>query len=401
MLKNAGRQCPVCGGFQAEVLHTQHFFLPDNMMLPSVYDIVSCSKCAFVYADTPASQKEYDNIYTVMSKYEDPKIASGGGNTPWDKERLLRIANDLARYLDKSSAILDVGCANGGLLAILKEQGYTNLTGLDQSPTCISYIKKVHGIRAIQGGIFYDQFKDTDFEEEKFDLVIFSHVLEHICDIQSALDFIGKKLKDNALLYIETPDAASYYKYPNVPFYYFDCEHINHFDLQHLKMLFEPMGYSVLWHTQKEFSVSEDMLYPAVALLLKNGGHNSKDIKCRDAAKISVLKHIKQSIAEQNANNINDLAEQHEEIIVWGAGQYTLRLLENSRLDDCNIIAFIDNDKSKQGMILKGRKVYAPEFLNNTDYTVLICSALYANDIAKQVKEMGTNRKILGPTEIF
>jgi 2-polyprenyl-3-methyl-5-hydroxy-6-metoxy-1,4-benzoquinol methylase len=403
MLKNAQRICPICGGCHAEVLYTQHFYLPDNMMLPTVYDIVACSKCEFVYADTPATQKEYDLFYTGMSKYEEPEIASGGGNTPWDKERLTRVATDLARYIDKSSAILDVGCANGGLLAILREQGFTNITGLDQSPACVSYIKKTHGIRAVQGGIFNKQFEDTGFMEEKFDLVILSHVLEHICDLQLAMDFISGKLKNNALLYIETPDAASYYRYPKVPFYYFDCEHINHFDLQHLQMLFEPKGYSVQWYTQKEFPVSEEMSYPAAALLLKNEGHKYSeiDLKHKDNAKMSVLKHLEQSIAEQNANNINRLADQYEEIIVWGAGQYTLRLLENSRLGDCNIIAFIDNDKGKQGMTLKDKKVYSPEFLKNTDCTVLICSSLYANEIANQIKDMGIERKILSPTEAF
>jgi 2-polyprenyl-3-methyl-5-hydroxy-6-metoxy-1,4-benzoquinol methylase len=402
MLKIAQRKCPICGVVLADVLYTQRFSLPNKMMLPTIYDVVACSKCDFVYADTSALQKDYDLFYTEMSKYEEPEIASGGGNTPWDRVRLTRVANDLASYIDKSAAILDIGCANGGLLSILKERGFNNLTGLDQSTVCVSYIKKAHGIRVVQGGIFNKQFEDMGFMEEKFDLVILSHVLEHICDLQSAIDFIGRKLKENALLYIETPDAARYFRYPKVPFYYFDCEHINHFDLQHLKMLFETKGYSVQWYAQKEFLVSEDMLYPAAALLLKKGyKYNEIDLKHEDTAKISVLKHIEQSIAEQNYDNINHLADQYDEIIIWGTGQYTLRLLENSRLGECNIIAFIDNDKGKQGMMLKGKKVYGPDFLEKSGCTVLICSALYANEISKQIKSMGTKRKIFSPTETF
>lgn len=402
MLKIAQRKCPICGEVLADVLYTQRFSLPNNMLLPTVYDVVACSKCEFVYADTSASQEDYDLFYTEMSKYEEPEIASGGGNTPWDRVRLTRVANDLAGYIDKSSAILDIGCANGGLLSILQERGFNNLTGLEQSMECVNYIKKGRGIRVIQGGIFNKQFEEMGFMEEKFDLVILSHVLEHICDFQSALDFIDGKLKENALLYIETPDAASYSRYPKVPFYYFDCEHINHFDLQHLKMLFETKGYSVQCYAQKEFPVSEDMLYPAAALLLKKK-HKYKEIDLihKDTAKISVLKHIEQSIVEQNSDNINLLADQYDEIIVWGTGQYTLRLLENSRLGDCNIIAFIDNDKGKQGMILKGKKVHGPNFLENSGCTVLICSALYANEISKQIKGLGNKRKIFSPTETF
>lgn len=165
--------------------------------------------------------------------------------------------------------------------------------------------------------------------EEKFDLVILSHVLEHICDLQLALEFIANKLKDNALLYIETPDAASYLRYPKVPFYYFDCEHINHFDLQHLLLLFETKGFCLEWCIQKDFPVSETMLYPAAALLLRKNGNKSINVAVEQekTAKQSVLKHIEQSITAQNVNFINQLADQNEEIIVWGAGSYTLRLL--------------------------------------------------------------------------
>lgn len=59
--------CPVCldasNGF---VLHTQSFVLPEGHLLSDArrYDIVSCCKCGFVYADTPVKQDTYDKYYT-------------------------------------------------------------------------------------------------------------------------------------------------------------------------------------------------------------------------------------------------------------------------------------------------------------------------------------------------
>ena len=38
-------------------------------------------------------------------------------------------------------------------------------------------------------------------------------------------------------IYIEVPDATRYEDYPFVPFYYFDAEHINHFDLRSMGQL--------------------------------------------------------------------------------------------------------------------------------------------------------------------
>ena len=38
---------------------------------------------------------------------------------------------------DKNASILDVGCANGGLLEALRALGYSNLVGLDPAPACV------------------------------------------------------------------------------------------------------------------------------------------------------------------------------------------------------------------------------------------------------------------------
>ena len=50
---------------------------------------------------------------------------------------------------------------------------------------------------------------------------------------------LKKLLNPNGIIYIEVPDANRYSNYYVVPFYYFDCEHINHFDINSLKNLFE------------------------------------------------------------------------------------------------------------------------------------------------------------------
>jgi len=67
------RACPIClNTSKGYVLHTQSFALPEGHLLSGArkYDVVSCSKCGFVYADTPVKQDAYDKYYTEMSKYE-------------------------------------------------------------------------------------------------------------------------------------------------------------------------------------------------------------------------------------------------------------------------------------------------------------------------------------------
>ena len=111
------RPCPICGFSEGEILHTQKFFLPENHILPKEYDVVSCSFCSFIFADTSANQSDYNLYYQSMSKYEDKQTASGGGDKFYDAERLKQTASDIAEVIkNKNASILDIGCGNGGLL---------------------------------------------------------------------------------------------------------------------------------------------------------------------------------------------------------------------------------------------------------------------------------------------
>lgn len=135
--KVSTRGCPVCSAAACEVLHYQRFILPEGHPLAAGYDVVCCEQCGFVYADTTASQQDYDAFYARLSKYEDSKTSTGGGSSPEDAQRLQETAACLAEALpDRNARLLDIGCANGGLLGALRKLGYTNLVGMDPL-TCV------------------------------------------------------------------------------------------------------------------------------------------------------------------------------------------------------------------------------------------------------------------------
>lgn len=68
-MKHLFRPCPICDHPDGEILHKQLFSLPSNSLLPNEYEVVSCLKCGFVFADTPLNQRTYNNYYTLLSKY--------------------------------------------------------------------------------------------------------------------------------------------------------------------------------------------------------------------------------------------------------------------------------------------------------------------------------------------
>src|ERR1700740_504943 len=116
---NASRPCPVCSATVCLALHEQRFILPEGHPLSDGYMVVSCESCGFVYADTGVAHQQFDDFYARFSKYEDAQTGTGTGLTAWDQKRLSDTAREIARSVDRGARVLDLGCANGGLLAEL------------------------------------------------------------------------------------------------------------------------------------------------------------------------------------------------------------------------------------------------------------------------------------------
>lgn len=395
--KKASRPCPICDNTVSDILHHQEFTLPDNHCLPAAYDVVACPGCGFVYADTPAEQDDYDHYYRECSKYENASLSTGGGATAFDAERIEQTVFDIAAALpDKHAAIIDIGCANGGLLSAFKRIGYYNITGVDPSPACVDFVEK-QGIRAFNGGLFTGYPSPDSLKDKQYDCIVLSHVLEHVVSLKEAVMSAVEHLKAGGILYVEVPDASRYHDYFIVPYYYFDCEHINHFDEHDLMNLVLPLGFSGIKFTKKELVVAGDKRYPAVYVLFKKNGNERGQftIRYHDTVLNSVQDHIQQSRKNKSYQIFDELAEQQQPVAIWGAGSHAIRLLKNTSLGKCNIVAFVDSDRKKQGTRMDTVLVHDPEYLRSFKGTVVICAALYNDEIRNTIKQMGISCTVI------
>jgi SAM-dependent methyltransferase len=385
------RSCPICDNVNGEILYKQSFLLLSDSPLPNELDIVSCTDCGFVFADTPADQTIYNNYYAILSKYEELEIASGGGTTIYDYERIEVTTSKIQEIIpDCSSNILDIGCANGGLLKSLRQLGYKKILGIDPSKVCCNHVNNL-GIQCIEGDIFSESFR---LVSKTFDCIILSHVLEHIRDLDKAIELIKNKLNKNGILYIEVPDASRYNEYYVVPYYYIDCEHINHFSPQALNNLMQNFNLTTIESYQGKIKLNDHIDYPYFYSFFKT----ADDIQIKHSFDHSVIESfnlfLKQSQSQNKLNIIFEkLRTTQEEVIVWGAGQFALRLLASSALSDVNIIGFVDSDKSKQNKKLGLFNVYSPDFIIDKSATLLICSALYADEIKETVLQLNKDIK--------
>ncbi len=233
------------------------------------YDVVVCEKCGFGYADRIPEQSAFDAYYRDMSKYEHQD--KGGEVSEHDKARFRAVVNVVRPYLsDMDARLLDVGCATGQLLALFKESGFSNVTGLDPSAACARVARKTFDIRVLTGGL--SNAAEIKASEPPFDFIILIGVLEHIRDLDSSLKGVRELLLPGGLVYVEVPDAVDFAGWPDAPFQQFSTEHINFFSAVSLNNLMTKFSFTPVSSQHIARNQSDNTVMPVVFAVFRRGG---------------------------------------------------------------------------------------------------------------------------------
>jgi len=103
--------------------------------------------------------------------------------------------------------VLEVGCAEGGLLEVLQELGM-HVVGLELSPERAGTAKEKNPLLNIIVGDIMDTELSTKLNET-FDVIIMREVIEHVSNKKVAFDNLKKLVNDNGLLFISFPPKYS------------------------------------------------------------------------------------------------------------------------------------------------------------------------------------------------
>ncbi len=394
------RACPLCLGRRAEPVHTQPFVLPEGHPLGGGYDVLGCEACGFVYADSNVTQAAYDAYYARLSKYEDPRTATGGGDQPWDDARLEETARTLAGQLpDPNAKIVDVGCANGGVLRHLSRLGFRQLLGVDPSARCAAAVGSIPGATGLVGSLF-----SLPRDACGADAVVLSHVLEHVEELRRGLVAARRLLRPGGIIYVEVPDATRYADCLAAPFQDFNTEHVNHFGPVSLASLLALEGFEVLAVRRKTIAASAGVPYPAVyAIGRAAAGTPAPRTPPRDDELLPAIHdYVRRSAALMRTidGGLAPLLDPPTPILVWGVGQLTFKLLAMTRLADVPIRAFVDTAPTYHGMTLRGAPIVPPEALARYPEPVLIGTLLHGDAIEARLRELGAPNPVLRLTTL-
>lgn len=375
---HAPRPCPICDSTgPREVLHHQRFF---EGPLGDGYDVVVCCVCGAGFADGVPTQAELDRYYAERSKYTYAHV--GGEESPYDFRRFETIARQLEPHLpSKDARILDIGCATGGLLVVLRRLGYANVVGSDPSPACAEAARRLHGIE-----VHTLTLSEHSGWDERFDAVLLVGVLEHLCEVRAAVRMAARLLRPGGVLYCAQPDVEAFTECDNAPYQQFSVEHVNFFSRDSLVRLMAAEGLASREISNWMVEWREGMTDSVVSGIFSSGRSDMRRDDVTRSALCSYLATSKRQDAKI-VEVIERLVGTQEPVLVWGAGTLTRRLLAATPLGLANIVAFVDSSPHLQGADLVGRKIMPPTQLAGHSERILICSVAFEREIVHTIRE--------------
>lgn len=371
------RKCEICDSEAKKCIYSPNFFIPGKVKLFK-YDIVLCKRCGFLFADNIPSQEEYNLLYKNNSKYTYNKIIPGGLKKIYQDiffQGLLFLKRHYPKLNRNGFKILDIGCSIGYILKLFKDTGFNDLKGIEPSLYCKSIAKELYGIKVHNCSL--SEFKNN----ERFDLVIMTGVLEHIRDLNQTICKASSLLNNDGLLMIVVPNVNRFSKYPCVPFDEFSLEHINYFNKITLSNLLAKYYFRNVYSMDIDAKFYDSRL--VLSFFKKVGA--KQQIRLDSSGNLFIQRYISASKKKLKLidRKVNYLINSDSKIVIWGTGSLTARLLASTNLLKANIKFFVDSNKTLQGKKICNIKILSPNVFKKLDknYKAFISSFIYGNEI--------------------
>jgi SAM-dependent methyltransferase len=190
--------------------------------------LVRCDGCGLIYLNPRPTAESIRRVYQeAYFADRDIQYPSSGEQIEREIESRRVAIRRLTRETKLTGRFLDVGCAAGFLVAAAQREGW-QAVGVDVSDWSTRFAREQLGLDARTGNL-----EELDFEAP-FDLIVMSHVAEHLPNPLRTLKAIYSILKPGGVLVVRGPNVGSFdriwhgrawrgYELP-LHFYHFDVE---------------------------------------------------------------------------------------------------------------------------------------------------------------------------------
>ncbi len=243
------------------------------------FSVVTCAQCGLTYVTPRLTDGDLiDHVYN--EGYWTSDAAKTRGYTDYRRDEPLYLKTYrrrlavIKRHFSKPGRVLDIGCAAGFFLRVMRDESW-QVTGLEPSEPIRNKAQQALGAGNVRAALLHE----AGFEAGSFDLITLWDVLEHIPDPVAAISEARRLLAPGGKLLIETQNVNSraakvlgsrwqHYKH---------AEHIYHFNPETLAAILDRAGMRVLENTPKLggkyvslgfIAERAGRLHPALSLLL-------------------------------------------------------------------------------------------------------------------------------------
>jgi ubiquinone/menaquinone biosynthesis C-methylase UbiE len=387
--------CPLCSCDKCETVY-QCFQETGDTLGRILTSFVVCNSCGFMY------QNPRPRFELLMKHYSENEAASGSvyhdiqkGSYHDEKQKSRR--RFYSKHLKKISkgSLLEVGCSTGDYLLSLKLSDW-HLTGLEPSVKAADQAN-AHGLEVICSSL-----EDSNLDDKTYDVVSCFSVLEHLHDINSAMQIMSRILKDGGLLCLEVPDTMK--PTPQIS-EFFTFEHMSHFIKETLIFFLKGYGYS-------DFEFDGNVQDARLRLcarktsdaLIANTNKVAEDLTELNVARNLLIEQVENYKNGKNALEKNILdrlssyilrwKKQGKSIAIYGAGFHTRYLMNLFDLSD-NVTAILDSDPAEQGKNFLRWTIYGEELLASGKINaVIISSKVFEDEIYKRIEKYSIDSDI-------
>jgi len=149
-----------------------------------------------------------------------------------------RNIENLLQHVNRGSRVLDVGCGYGEKIHLLNKLGFYNIMGIEKNQNIVK-ISQSKGLDIIHSDDF-----DRICSNEQFDLIMFSHIIEHF-NYNDLLPFMESYLslsKNGSLVLIVSPIMSA--------FFYDDFDHVKPYHPAGIAHVFSGGGRQVQFYSR-------------------------------------------------------------------------------------------------------------------------------------------------------
>jgi len=226
-----GKACPLCGGADFRTWR---------------FGLLRCETCELVVDKAvwrPAANEQMEEAFFGES-YEPIRSF-------W--VRLFETLNNrrtmkrLRRHAGLAGRLLEIGVGSGSFLAYAQARGFVPL-GCDLSAAICRKVERNTGIRMHCGPL------DSLPDQQRFDVVVMNHVLEHVSDPQALLKAALARLKSGGVLHLAVPNVAAWETQLS-GWNSYEPYHLLYFTPRTLRVTAEKAGFKILEvNTHESFS---------------------------------------------------------------------------------------------------------------------------------------------------